>query len=160
MLKKLRWYDIAIRLRDFIKNYHTKYGERPFNYLVDRDDLKIKVGSGNVGEFPAIWILFGSEEDTNHQSQRIGAMVQFWIDLYVKGGQTDEVDFDDICYRQMYQLTQDVMNMLYEFQKVLQKDYGLGVHITTPAVFSDGDENAPVNTMNRIICNIEWYENR
>ena len=160
MLKKLRWYDIAIRLRDFIKNYHTKYGKRPFEYLIDRDDLVIKVGSGHTGEYPAIWILFGSEEDTEHQSQRIGAAVQLWIDLYVKGGQTDEIDYDDPCYRQAYQLEQDILNMLYEFQKVLQKDYSLGVHITVPAIFSDGDENAPVTVMNRIICNIEWYENR
>ena len=138
MLKKLRWYDIAIRLRDFIKNYHTKYGERPFNYLVDRDDLKIKVGSGNVGEFPAIWILFGSEEDTEKQSAINGSIIQFWIDLYVKGAQTDEIDFDDI----------------------LQKDYGLGVHIVVPAVFSDGDENMPVSGMCRIIANIEQYANR
>ena len=160
MLKKLRWYDIAIRLRDFIKNYHTKYGERPFNYLVDRDDLKIKVGSGNVGEFPAIWILFGSEEDTEKQSAINGSIIQFWIDLYVKGAQTDEIDFDDICYRQLYQLSQDIITMLHEFQKVLQKDYGLGVHIVVPAVFSDGDENMPVSGMCRIIANIEQYANR
>lgn len=160
MLKKLRWYDIAIRLRDFIKNYHTKYGKRPFEYLVDRDDMKIKVGSGNVGEFPAIWILFGSEEDTEKQAAINGSLIQFWIDLYVKGAQTDEIDFDDICYRQLYQLEQDIINILYEFQKVLQRDYGLGVHIKIPMIASDGDENAPVTAMHRIIMDIEQYANR
>lgn len=157
MLRKLLWYDVAIRLRDFIKNYHTLDGKRPFDYLVDRDDLVIKVGSGNVGEFPAIWILFGSEEDTEKPPNRIGGIIQFWIDLYVKGSSSDDVDFDDICYRQAYQLEQDILKMLEQFQKVLMREYGIAIHITVPAIYSDADENAPVTVMNRIITNLEWY---
>ena len=160
MLTRIMWYDIAIRFRDFIKNYHTKDGTRLFNYLIDRDDLVIKVGSGNTGEYPAIWILFGSEEDTEKPANRAGSIIQLWIDIYVKGGQSDEIDYDDPCYRQAYQLEQDLINLLNEFQKVLQRDYGLGCHIVVPAVYSDGDENAPVTVMSRIVCDITWYADK
>lgn len=160
MLKKILWYDIAIRFRDFIKNYHKEDGTRPFEYLVDRDNLVVKVGSGNTGEYPAIWILFGSEEDLEKQGNITASIIQFWIDTYVLGGSTDESDFDDSCYRQLYDMGQELLNMIYEFQKLLIRDYGLGVNIEIPAVYSDGDENAPATAMQRIIMNLEVYSNR
>ena len=58
MLQRLYWNDVAIRLRDFIKSYRRKDGKRLFDFLVDRDALVVKVGLGNAGEYPAIYILF------------------------------------------------------------------------------------------------------
>lgn len=161
MLKRIMWYNLAIRLRDFIKNYKTKDGSILFDYLVDRQDLKIKIGTGNLGEFPAIWILFGSEEDTNHPPDRIGGLVQLWIDVYVKGSASDEIDFDDPCYRQAYQVVQDILNLLQEYQKLLLHDYGIAAKVETQAILCDYEMgNAPVTLMNRIVVDITWYANK
>ena len=62
MLHEVNWYTIAMTLRNFLRNYKKSDGSILFPSLVDRDDLIIRVGAGNTGEYPAIWILFGSEE--------------------------------------------------------------------------------------------------
>lgn len=161
MLHKLMWYDLAIRFRDFIQNYKTKDGKELFEYLVDREDLKIKIGTGNTGEFPAIWILFGSEESTDHPSDRIGGLIQLWIDIYVKGSDSYEEEYDDIGYRQLYLLGQDIIALLEQFQKIVMHDYGIAAKIRVPAILSDGeDSNFPATNMNRIIVDIEWYANK
>ena len=76
-------------LRNFLRSYKKSDGSILFPSLVDRDDLKIRVGAGNTGEYPAIWILFGSEESLDKQDRVNGAIVQLWIDMYVKGAADD-----------------------------------------------------------------------
>lgn len=156
MMNRIQWYPIALRLRDFMANYKTESGKQAFDYLVDRQDLKIKVGTGNVGEWPAIWILLGSEENINKQDKIIGAIIQLWIDIYVKGERSDYNEYDDILYKQAYQVEQDILTMLNEFTILLAKDFGIAANIVVPAIYSDGDENAPTNVQHRIIVNIGW----
>ena len=89
MLHEVNWYTIAMTLRNFLRNYKKSDGSILFPSLVDRDDLIIRVGAGNTGEYPAIWILFGSEESLDKQDRVNGAIVQLWIDMYVKGAADD-----------------------------------------------------------------------
>ena len=115
MLKDIQWYNIATRLRNFLKSYRHKSGNRVFNYLVDREDMKIRVGSGNTGEYPALWILFGDESELDHQDDIVGATVQLWLDLYVKAEATPEYDFTNNLYDQLFKAEQE---LVYENNKM------------------------------------------
>ena len=159
MIHNLQWFPIAIKLRDYLKSYRYKDGSRLFEDVTDRDDLQIRVGAGNVGEYPAIWILFGDEHKLDKQDSINGGVVQLWIDIYVKGEAGPEIDFDDSCYRQLYCVEQEFMRILRKFQMYL-RDLGLIVDFNLQDVLSDGDENAPVSVQNRIVLDIEYYKNK
>ena len=159
MLKDIQWYNIATRLRNFLKSYRHKSGNRVFNYLVDREDMKIRVGSGNTGEYPALWILFGDESELDHQDDIVGATVQLWLDLYVKAEATPEYDFTNNLYDQLFKAEQELVYLLREFNKDLHRR-GIGTNLKIQAILSDGDENVSGNSlntaMNRIVIDIEW----
>ncbi|MFC2577689.1 MAG: hypothetical protein ACFNQH_01365 [Veillonella parvula] len=157
MLQKVYWYDVAIRLRDFIKAYRRRDGKRLFDFLVDRDDLKVKVGIGNAGEYPAIYILFDSEESVHKQGTIVGARISLFVDLFIKGEATGDVDYDDVLYRQMYDAENELIAVLNEFNRYLHSN-GFGSNLVVEAVLSDGDENAPVVSANRVQVTIEWYD--
>jgi len=159
MLKDIQWYNIATRLRNFLKSYRHKSGNRVFNYLVDREDMKIRVGSGNTGEYPALWILFGDESELDHQDDIVGATVQLWLDLYVKAEATPEYDFTNNLYDQLFKAEQELVYLLREFNKDLHRR-GIGTNLKIQAILSDGDENVSGNAlntaMNRIVVDIDW----
>lgn len=157
MLQRLYWNDIAIRLRDFIKSYRRKDGKRLFDFLVDRDALVVKVGLGNAGEYPAIYILFDSEESVHKQGAIVGAKIRLFIDLFVKGEATGDVDYDDTLYRQIYDAENELIAVLNEFNRYLHSN-GLGSNLIVEGVLSDGDENAPAVVANRTVVSIEWYK--
>ena len=46
----LHWGRLVKTLKDYLINYTYSDGTRLFNYINNRDDLKILVGSGNAGE--------------------------------------------------------------------------------------------------------------
>ena len=157
MLKKLYWFKLAQRLRDFLKAYRYEDGTPLFNYFVDSDALKIRIGSGNTGEYPAICILFGDEGQLMKQDKIIGSRVQLWIDIYVKGEASNDIDYDDIGYRQEYMAEQELVTILREFQKDLMRS-GIATNIKIYDVLSDGDTNLPVSVQNRIVLNIDVRE--
>ena len=157
MMKELQWYNIAIRLRDFLKSFKYNDGRRLFDCMVDRQDLKIRVGQGNTGEYPAIYILFGDESDVEKQDNRTGARVQLWVDVYVKGEATPDIDYDDCLYKQMFEVEQEFIKVLRIFNKDLHRR-GIATNLVIQAILSDGDENAPVTAQNRIVIDIEWYK--
>lgn len=157
MMKELQWYNIAIRLRDFLKSFKYNDGRRLFDCMVDRQDLKIRVGQGNTGEYPAIYILFGDESDVEKQDKRTGARVQLWVDIYVKGEATPDIDYDDCLYKQMFEVEQEFIKVLRIFNKDLHRR-GIATNLVIQAILSDGDENAPVTAQNRIVIDIEWYK--
>lgn len=157
MLKKLYWFKLAQRLRDFLKAYRYEDGTPLFDYFVDSDALKIRIGSGNTGEYPAICILFGDEGQLMKQDKIIGSRVQLWIDIYVKGEASNDIDYDDIGYRQEYMAEQELVTILREFQKDLMRS-GIATNIKIYDVLSDGDTNLPVSVQNRIVLNIDVRE--
>ena len=157
MLKKLYWFKLAQRLRDFLKAYRYEDGTPLFQYFVDSDALKIRIGSGNTGEYPAICILFGDEGQLIKQDKIIGSRVQLWIDIYVKGEASNDIDYDDIGYRQEYMAEQELVTILREFQKDLMRS-GIATNIKIYDVLSDGDTNLPVSVQNRIVLNIDVRE--
>ena len=157
MMKELQWYNIAIRLRDFLKSFKYNDGRRLFDCMVDRQDRKIRVGQGNTGEYPAIYILFGDESDVEKQDNRTGARVQLWVDVYVKGEATPDIDYDDCLYKQMFEVEQEFIKVLRIFNKDLHRR-GIATNLVIQAILSDGDENAPVTAQNRIVIDIEWYK--
>lgn len=157
MLKKLYWFKLAQRLRDFLKAYRYEDGTPLFDYFVDSDALKIRIGSGNTGEYPAICILFGDEGQLMKQDKIIGSRVQLWIDIYVKGEASNDIDYDDIGYRQEYMAEQELVAILREFQKDLMRS-GIATNIKIYDILSDGDTNLPVSVQNRIVLNIDVRE--
>ena len=160
MLHEVNWYTVAVMLRDFLRRFKKKDGTVLFNSIVDREDLIIRIGAGNTGEYPAIWILFGSEESLDRQDKVNGATVQLWIDMYVKGEAEDSgEDYDDTCYRQIYQIEQEITYVLPMFQRYMAEN-GIYMKLNPLAVLSDGDTNAPVSVSARYVLDIEWRKNR
>lgn len=158
MMNELLWYPIGTRLVDFMKSYRYNDGKRLFEYVTDRDVMQFRFGSGNSGEYPAVWVLFGEETDTEKQSQRVGSVIQFWIDIYVKGEQTPDMTYDSWLYAQMYEIEQELTKVLKEFNIKLQRDFKLGVLCKLRTILSDGDENYSASAMHRAVVDIEWYK--
>lgn len=157
MLKRLYWYDVSLKLRDYLRAYRTKEGKRIFDYLVDRDVMKIRIGAGTAGEYPALFIDFGNEEDIGKQAKITGAKIELWLDLFIKGESENVVaDYDDLVYRQIYMAENELIQALNEFNFHLHRN-GLGSNLVVTEVLSDGSANAPVVVANRIVCEIEWY---
>lgn len=163
MLRQLQWYNIATMLRNFLKAYRYKSGKRLFEHLVDRDEMKFLVGSGNTGEWPALWILFGDESELDSQDSIIGAIVELWLDLYVKGEATPEYDYTSNLYEQIFKSEQELVNVLRDFNIDLQKR-GIGAKVSIQTILSDGDENTSGNSLgmmvHRIVLNISWRKSK
>ena len=160
MLNKLMWYPVGKKLADFLSAYEYSDGSRLFRYLTDRDDMKIRFGSGSFGEYPALWIIFGSETEVNQQDSKIGAITEYWLDIYVKAEASADEEQDAILYRQAYHLEQELTLVLREFNHKIQKDYKLGTNFRIKDILSDGDAGfTSSNTLqHRIILQIEWYK--
>lgn len=159
MLNKLMWFPVGKRLVDFLNAYEYEDGSRLFRYLADRDDMKIRLGSGNFGEYPALWVIFGSETEVNKPDSRIGAITEFWLDVYVKAEASPDDEQDTTLYRQAYHLEQELTLVLREFNQQIQKYYKLGTNFRIKDILSDGDAGfTSSNTLqHRIILQIEWY---
>lgn len=155
MFTTIQWLPIAENLRDFLKSFRYTDGSRLFECLIDRDDLHIRIGSGALGEWPAIWILFGEEQRPPKQDKTNTGLVQLWIDIYVKGEAGAEIDFDDVCYRQQYQVQKEFFNALRAFQREMTRK-GLVLNFQVEDILSDGDEQAPACVQHRIVLNVEW----
>ncbi len=162
MLKEIQWYNIASLLKDFLKSFRYNNGNRLFEYLVDRDDMKIKVGSGNTGEWPALWILFGDETHLEKQDSINGASVQLWLDLYVKAEAGPEIDFTDNLYQQLFKAERELLKALRAFNSELHKR-GIGSKLEISTILSDNDERVSGNSLNialnRIVVDIVWFKN-
>lgn len=156
MLLKFQWYNIGQKLVEFLGNYTYSDGSHLFEYLTDRENLKIQLGTGNAGEYPAIWVLFGEEMKT--ENTRNGNVIQFWIDVYTTGEAVSETPIDNMLYKQASQLENELATVLFEFDKILHKEYGIATNMKIRGVLSDGDENAPVVVQHRIVLDIEWYK--
>lgn len=102
---------------------------------------------------------FGSETEVNQQDSRIGAITEFWIDIYVKAEATPDEEQDTILYRQAYHIEQELTLVLREFNQRIQKDYKLGTNFRIKDILSDGDAGfTSSNTLqHRVILQIEWY---
>lgn len=163
MIRKIQWYNIATRLKDYLKSYRYPSGNPLFSYFVDRDEMVIRVGSGNTGEWPALWILFGDESELQKPDSTVGASVELWLDLYVKGDATPDYDFSDSIYQQLFKAEEELIAVLRKFSLELQK-VGLGAKMQIKAILSDGDMNVSANALNiaqnRIVLEIEWREGR
>lgn len=159
MLKKLMWFPVGKKLVDFLNAYEYEDGSPLFRYLIDRQDMKIRLGSGSFGEYPALWVIFGSETEVNQQDSHIGAITEFWIDIYVKAEATPDEEQDTILYRQAYHIEQELTLVLREFNQRIQKDYKLGTNFRIKDILSDGDAGfTSSNTLqHRVILQIEWY---
>lgn len=160
MLKKLMWRSIGKKLVDFIRSYRYLNGDRLFEYLPDRDDMQIRFGSGNTGEYPAIWIIFSEEDTVEKQDKITGGKVQFWIDVYLQGRNTEDIPISEYLYNQSFKVENELLKALHnEFSPKIQRELGLGVKIEILAVLSDGDETMALgNNQHRLVLEIEWYK--
>ena len=155
MIKELQWYNIATLLRDYLKSFRYSNGKRLFECMVDRDDLTIHLGTSNTGEYPAIDIIFGDESDPKKQDDINSAIVQLWIDIYVKGEATADINANDCLYRQLFNVENEFCTALRYFNNDLHKR-GLGTNCKVLSFLSDGDTQMPANGMVRAVIEIEW----
>lgn len=162
MLNQLNWFPIALKLRDFIKHYrHRETGEPLFAYLQDREVMKIRVGQGNAGEYPALYILFGDESELRIQDKIVGSDIQLWLDIYIRGAASSEYDYDDKLYRDIYRVEQELVDVIRDFNFFLQSKRGLGLaaNIRISSILSDGDENAPESVQHRMVLDLQVRAN-
>lgn len=150
------WYPISLALKDFLEAYTDESGNRAFSYITDRDTLKINLGDGNSGEYPAVDILFGEETqlDKKYQSDIVGGIVQLWIDLYIKGENSDD-SRGEVVYKQIFNMGKDFLQLLTSFQITCQKDLGIATKFISQGILSDGGGQFPI-VQHRIVLDIEW----
>jgi hypothetical protein len=162
MLQKLMWRQIGKKLVDFMKSYKYLDGTRLFEYLDERDNLQFRFGTGNTGEYPAIWVIFSEEDSVEKQDKIIGGKVQFWIDVYLQGKNTNDIPISEYLYNQSYKVENELLKVLHDdFSKKIQRELGIGVKFDILAVLSDGDETMALgNTQHRIVIEIEWYKSK
>ena len=160
MLQKLMWRQIGKKLVDFMKSYKYLDGTRLFEYLDERDNLQFRFGTGNTGEYPAIWVIFSEEDSVEKQDKIIGGKVQFWIDVYLQGKNTNDIPISEYLYNQSYKVENELLKVLHDdFSKKIQRELGIGIKMDILAVLSDGDETMALgNTQHRIVLEIEWYK--
>lgn len=160
MLQKLMWRQIGKKLVDFMKSYKYLDGTRLFEYLNERDNLQFRFGTGNTGEYPAIWVIFSEEDSVEKQDKIIGGKVQFWIDIYLQGENTNDIPISEYLYNQSYKVENELLKALHDhFSKKIQRELGIGIKMDILAVLSDGDETMALgNTQHRIVLEIEWYK--
>ena len=160
MLQKLMWRQIGKKLVDFMKSYKYLDGTRLFEYLTDRDNLQFRFGTGNTGEYPAIWLIFSEENSVEKQDKIIGGKVQFWIDIYLQGENTNDIPISEYLYNQSYKVENELLKALHDhFSHKIRRELGIGMKMEILAVLSDGDETMALgNTQHRIVLEIEWYK--
>ena len=154
------WRKLGRKLVDFMKNYRYNDGRRLFEYLSDRDDMHIRFGTGNAGEFPAVWVLFGEENSVKKQDAVTGGTIQYWIDIYANGQASADIPIGEYLYNQAERIENELLKVFHdEFIPKVQRELGLGLRAKILAILSDGDESMNINNIQqRIVLEIEWYK--
>ena len=114
----LHWGRLVKTLKDYLINYTYSDGTRLFNYINNRDDLKILVGSGNAGEYPLIEIKVGDEVGigSNTRSCDSGS-AELWLDIYLKGDDTEEGNTGEALYDQIYNVEEEIVWAIDEYRE-------------------------------------------
>ena len=126
-ITNIYWYPLADGLVDFLRNYTYDDGTNLFNYLVDRENLKVMLGKGNSGERPSINVIFDDEADTDFPKNISGAMVQLYIDISINGSNTDSEDKNKIVYTQLYRAEKEILNILPIYAKLASRQIGSAI---------------------------------
>lgn len=154
--KYLHWGRLVKTLKDYLINYTYSDGTRLFNYINNRDDLKILVGSGNAGEYPLIEIKLGDESGIGTTPRSCdGGKTQIWLDIFLKGDDTEEGNMGEALYDQIYNVEEEIVWAIDGYRELIQKTFKIATTIAV-SIWSDGDVNTPVTITHRLVLDIDW----
>lgn len=152
----LHWGRLVKALKDYLINYTYEDGTRLFNYINNRDDLKILVGSGNAGEYPLIEIKLGDESGIGTTPRSCdGGKTQIWLDIFLKGDDTEEGNMSEALYDQIYNVEEEIVWAIDGYRELIQKTFKIATTIAV-SIWSDGDVNTPVTITHRLVLDIDW----
>ena len=152
----LHWGRLVKTLKDYLINYTYEDGTRLFNYINNRDDLKILVGSGNAGEYPLIEIKLGDESGIGTTPRSCdGGKTEIWLDIFLKGDDTEEGNAGEALYDQIYNVEEEIVWAIDGYRELIQKTFKIATTIAV-SIWSDGDVNTPVTITHRLVLNIDW----
>ena len=152
----LHWGRLVKTLKDYLINYTYEDGTRLFNYINNRDDLKILVGSGNAGEYPLIEIKLGDESGIGTTPRSCdGGKTEIWLDIFLKGDDTEEGNVGEALYDQIYNVEEEIVWAIDGYRELIQKTFKIATTIAV-SIWSDGDVNTPVTITHRLVLNIDW----
>lgn len=152
----LHWGRLVKTLKDYLINYTYEDGTRLFNYINNRDGLKILVGSGNAGEYPLIEIKLGDESGIGTTPRSCdGGKTQIWLDIFLKGDDTEEGNMGEALYDQIYNVEEEIVWAIDGYRELIQKTFKIATTIAV-SVWSDGDVNTPVTITHRLVLDIDW----
>lgn len=154
--KYLHWGRLVKTLKDYLINYTYSDGTRLFNYINNRDDLKILVGSGNAGEYPLIEIKLGDESGIGTTPRSCdGGKTEIWLDIFLKGDDTEEGNTGEALYDQIYNVEEEIVWAIDGYRELIQKTFKIATTIAV-SIWSDGDVNTPVTITHRLVLDIDW----
>ena len=154
--KYLHWGRLVKTLKDYLINYTYSDGTRLFNYINNRDDLKILVGSGNAGEYPLIEIKLGDESGIGTTPRSCdGGKTEIWLDIFLKGDDTEEGNAGEALYDQIYNAEEEIVWAIDGYRELIQKTFKIATTIAV-SIWSDGDVNTPVTITHRLVLDIDW----
>lgn len=154
--KYLHWGRLVKTLKDYLINYTYSDGTRLFNYINNRDDLKILVGSGNAGEYPLIEIKLGDESGIGTTPRSCdGGKTEIWLDIFLKGDDTEEGNAGEALYDQIYNVEEEIVWAIDGYRELIQKTFKIATTIAV-SIWSDGDVNTPVTITHRLVLDIDW----
>lgn len=152
----LHWGRLVKTLKDYLINYTYEDGTRLFNYINNRDDLKILVGSGNAGEYPLIEIKLGDESGIGTTQRSCdGGKTEIWLDIFLKGDDTEEGNTGEALYDQIYNVEEEIVWAIDGYRELIQKTFKIATTIAV-SIWSDGDVNTPVTITHRLVLDIDW----
>ena len=152
----LHWGRLVKTLKDYLINYTYSDGTRLFNYINNRDDLKILVGSGNAGEYPLIEIKLGDESGIGTTPRSCdGGKTEIWLDIFLKGDDTEEGNAGEALYDQIYNVEEEIVWAIDGYRELIQKTFKIATTIAV-SIWSDGDVNTPVTITHRLVLDIGW----
>ena len=152
----LHWGRLVKALKDYLINYTYEDGTRLFNYINNRDDLKILVGSGNAGEYPLIEIKLGDESGIGTTPRSCdGGKTEIWLDIFLKGDDTEEGNVGEALYDQIYNVEEEIVWAIDGYRELIQKTFKIATTIAV-SIWSDGDVNTPVTITHRLVLDIDW----
>ena len=152
----LHWGRLVQPLKAHLINYTYSDGTRLFNYINNRDDLKILVGSGNAGEYPLIEIKVADEVGIGSSTRSCDSgSAELWLDIYLKGDDTEEGNTGEALYDQIYNVEEEIVWAIDGYRELIQETYKIATKITI-SVFSDGDVNTPVTITHGLVLALDW----
>ena len=152
----LHWGRLVKTLKDYLINFTYSDGTRLFNYINNRDDLKILVGSGNAGEYPLIEIKLGDESGIGTTPRSCdGGKTEIWLDIFLKGDDTEEGNAGEALYDQIYNVEEEIVWAIDGYRELIQKTFKIATTIAV-SIWSDGDVNTPVTITHRLVLDIDW----